>query len=234
MEFNEFREEACGRDEKNVAKSTLGLIYCIPVEADDESGDYELSIDKMMTITKPSVNLTYVADPFRTIEFIRLDLEFITGYDPDVKEIFDFLKMYEKNASDFYDDIKKCPAFSVQVVPNNIGSKGIYYLELNMPMMISLTSNKQNQAPNMITMLFITDNCSIHEEELIDINEVKKEAIMETMEAEREAQLRIDEAEAEASKQKRMEVLQEQLNNLDTNNQIKRVGRGSKNEGDLD
>lgn len=230
MEFNGFKEEACGRDEKRLPKSTLGLTYCIPVAAEDDSGDFELSIDEMMTITKPSINLIYVSDPFRVTDFIRLDLEFISGYDLDMQEIFDFLKTYEKKASDFFDDVSKCPAFFVSVVPNNIVTEGIHYMELNMPMMISLTSNKPNQAPNMISMLFTADNCSLHEEELINVDDVKREVAMEYVEAVRNEMIKLEEEETNAARQKQMEKLQEQINNFDENEHLTRVGRGSEHE----
>lgn len=234
MEFNEFKNEVCGRDEKNNPKATIGLIYCIPIESDDASGEYELSIEDMMTFTKPSVELIYTTDPYRTVEFIRLDMEFISSYDPDINEVYSFLKKYEKNASDYYDDYTKCPALSVDVVPNNIVEKGIHYLELNMPMMISLISNKPNNMPNIISMLFAVDNCSIHEEEMVDLDEVKKEATIELMEEERQMRNRMEEEELKALKQQEMEELQKQINNLDMNERTRRVGRGSGYEEDND
>lgn len=212
MEFYEFKQEVVGRDNKNKPKATIGFIRSLPAPDSENPGSWEYAIENVVTANKPELDLIYVTDPFGRAEFIKLNLKFLSSYDPDIANIFDFLAQFEADASIYYDEFENCPAMTVQIIPNDVfETKNMHYMELNMPMMIGLISSQQNKMPDTITMLFTLDNCSIHEEELISLEEVNKEIIKERMKEEEEARAAEEEMSAELERQRRMEELQRQM-----------------------
>lgn len=231
MEFIDFKKEVCGLDEKNKQKATVGFIYCVPVESENDPELYELSIDDVLTINKPEIDLIYMTDPYRSEEFIQLSMKFRSSYDPDIKATYEYLKHYEKNVSEFFDDYKMCPAMSVEIVPNNALEKRIHHMELQLPMMISLTSSRQNNLPDTITMLFTVDNCSIHSEEFISTEEVNRELMEEKMEEENE---RLAIEEEERAKYESLKWVAEMQSSTETANEsnVIRVGRAAKHDNE--
>lgn len=214
MEFIEFRKDTCGIGENNVSKATIGLIYYVPVKSDNDDNTYEYSIDKMYTLSRPIINLYYITDPFTSIEFIELNIEFSSNYDPEISEIYNFMKGFEDEVTKNVEDISKCPAFSVVIMPNKELKEHFRYLEMNMPIMTSLISNKQNKMPNIISALFTVDNCSFHEEEVFDIEEVDKEILQEKRQEDERIMREAEEEEERMLKIERMNELQAQLNGM--------------------
>lgn len=232
MEFFEFKQEVIGRDDKNKTKATVGFMYIRPVESDEAPGTYELSLEDMVTINKPEIDLIYISEPLTSLEFIRLNLKFISSYDQDISELYSFLKKYEKEASDYYDNYEKCPAMTVNVIPNNIyeSENDVNYLEMNMPIMISLVSSRPSNLPDTISMLFTVDNCAMIEDESVDLNEIKREDFIEKENEKRDEELRIEEEKRELEKQQKMAELQKQLNETDMNDKRIFVGRSYHDE----
>lgn len=220
MEFSEFKERVCGLDKYNKTKATLAFSYFTPVL--NEENEYELSIDNMMTISKPEVDLTYVTDIFGDQEFLVLDLKFLSTYDQDLNTIYEFLKNYEKVVTNFYNDPTKCPAMMVQLVPNDALETEVVFMEMDMPMMINLVSSRTNQIPDTITMMFTLNNCSI-QEDLIDLEEIKRE-IQNEERQEKIKQMKIEQEEKKAQERKEKE---EKLMNMDMDEKehVIRVGR---------
>lgn len=239
MTFNEFLNEINTAQEDPSNLITTGFIQYIPVKIDEEErkdGDefeYEMSVDDMLVCVKPNVRINYVTDVYQTYDFVQLDLEFLSNYDSDIIEIYEFLKKYENLVKENYDDFLKCPSCSTLIVPpKKYLEENVHYLELQMPFMIHLTTNKTNQMPNIISMLFPAEKCFIHEheEDIFDLEEIKKEIVTETAEEQRKL-LEEEEQQKKAEYRKAyLDSLQDDLNVMDMNDPIIRIEKKENDE----
>lgn len=241
MEFTEFRDLVCGKNKMNQTKAILGFILLKPeqieykehgiIDDNNEEEGYELCIDTIMTIQKPELNLQYITDIYGDHEFIQMEIKFLSSYDPDLKEIYDMINNYEKDLSENYDDYKKCPAFAIQVLPADIYSEDrpAIYMEFQMPIMLSLTSSETNRMPDTIKILFDIDKCYLHEEDLVDKDDVKREVVYEQNEAQKEAIDRLKEIQDAEQRKEREKTLIEHLNDQNQKENTIKVGRAALN-----
>lgn len=226
MKFMDFRKLVEGFDDRNAPNGSVAFVYSKPIPCEDGSGMYEMAIDDMLVITKPGIFLNYSSDMYQVHDFVKLELKFFSTYDQDLREVFEFLKKFEAEATEFASDETKCPAMSVLIFPKKEElKKETNYMELQLPLMLHLTSKKPNMAPDTICMLFTEEGCSMHEEELIDTAEVDREIALEKYEEERRAKAKEEEEKEKLRRQQLNEELQKQLLNLDVSETITRVGR---------
>lgn len=236
MEFEEFKNRVIGRDKNNHAKAAVGIILYIPEETEDNENGIEYSIDEIMTMKKPEVNMIYISDPFNIHNFIQIELKFISSYDPDLNDAYNFIDKYITDASNNFDNPLKCPALSITIMPTDIyETEGTPpFMEFLFPMMVSLCSSRPNSYPDTIKILFDLDNITIHEEEIVDKEEARREYIGEVEEARREA----EEAQKELIRQKEreerekelLEKMREQENRADKRVLVGRAAQNNNNE----
>lgn len=236
MEFEEFKNRIIGRDKNNHSKAAVGMILYIPEEKENYEEGIEYTIDEIMTMKKPEVNIYYLSDPFDVHNFIQLELKFITSYDPDLNDAYNFINKFIENAANNYDNPLKCPAFSVTLMPTDIYETegNPPFMELLFPMMVSLCASRPNSYPDTIKILFDLDNVTLHEEEIVDKEEARREYIGEVEEAKRDA----EEAQKELIRQKEreerekelLEKLKEQENQSDKRIVVGRAAENSNSE----
>lgn len=209
MEFIDFKNRVIGRDKNNHAKAAVGLISYIPEKTENSQNGIEYSINEMMTMKKPEVNMIYISDPFNIHNFIQLELKFISSYDPDLKDAYNFIDKFITEASNNFDNPFECPAFSVNIMPTDIYETegNPPFMELLLPMMVSLCASRPNSYPDTIKILFDINNVTIHEEEILDKEEARREYIGEV----EEAKLRAEEAQKELIRQKEREDREKEL-----------------------
>lgn len=215
MTLDEFKKEVCGLENK--LTPTIGFIYYKPVKIEDaeDEFEYEMGIHDILTITKPAVHLSFITDVYRTLEFVKLDLEFMSSYDADINEVYQYIKNYENDVNDHFNDFTKCPAFAVQIVPNKIYiEKNVHYLELEMPILTSLVSTKTNQMPNMISMLFSMNKVALFDtgNDFVDTDEIEAEIKHENDKEEYEKRVVEEQIERERKKREHLDKLNAEIN----------------------
>lgn len=232
MTLEEFKNEVCSDDPRNQLLPTIGIIHYTPIEVNE--GDepyYEMGIKDLITIIKPNIHINYKTDLYQSIEFFEVQLKFVSSYDPDIEAIYNFLKGYEKEVSDNWNDVTKCPACSVFITPNKkYMEENIHFLELQMPLLVSLSSSKPNQMPNIISMLFVVGKCYLHEsdEDLVDMKSINDDIAHERLENERLKAEEEARTQEEQARDEYMRKLQEEFEDTDdTPNHVIRIGRGA-------
>ena len=210
MEINKIKEELCGLN-NGKPKASIGLMYCLPFQNEDDPETYDMEISDLVTMRKPEVNLTFITDPLHNAEFLQVELIFQSTYDPDIQEFFNILSEYKKNVDDNFDTPETCPGLSLLLIPAEVDAENPYYMQMDMPMMTGLTSSRQNKMPDTISMLFLLSECSIVENAPVDMQEIETEIKMERETAERE---RFYQEQAVLAEQKRLEKEEDRLKKL--------------------
>lgn len=224
MDFNEFRNRVIGMD-AGKPKATIGFMRCIPVPSEDEPGAYEASIEDVIAITKPEIDLIYVTDPSEMAEFIELRLKFLSNYDPDINEVYNYLIKYQDDIQENLDKPEKRPSMVVYVVPQDIFQEGMFYMEMYTPLMINLVSSRLNKLPDTISLLFTVDQCTLTQDDNVDLPEVRKEFIRKQEEERREIEVEEERLRKEVEQEEKQKQLQEQLLNTSMEDHVIRVGR---------
>lgn len=210
MELDKIKEELCGLN-NGKPKASIGLMYCLPYQSEDDPETYDMEISDLVTMRKPEVNLLFITDPLHNMEFLQVELIFKSTYDPDIQEFFSILNEYKKNVDENFDSPETCPGLSLLLIPARADVENPYYIQMDMPMMTGLTSSRPNKMPDTISMLFLLSECSVVENAPVDIQEIENEIKMEKEAAERE---RVYREQADLTERKRIEKEEERLRKL--------------------
>ena len=210
MELNKIKEELCGLN-NGKPKASIGLMYCLPFQNEEEPETYDMEISDLVKMKKPEVNLTLITDPLHNAEFLQVELIFQSTYDPDIQEFFNILNEYKKNVDENFNNPETCPGLSLLLIPVEMDAENPYYMQMDMPLMTGLTSSRQNKMPDTIQMLFLLSECSVAENVPVDVQEIEAEIKAERDAAERE---RIYQEQAILAERKRLEKEEERLMKL--------------------
>lgn len=212
MEFNDFIELISGKHDDNTPKASLGFYIYRPVPCSDGTSDYEMSISDALLITKPFVRTYFTTDMYRSGDFVELALEFPSGMDPNLMELWKFLERYEDEVDKYYEDDLKRPAMSVLIMPSKKKfEEDSSFLEFQMPLLLSLSSAKPGQVANEISLLFQTDNCSLHEEEYENVSKIKQDIAIEREEAKKKEEELKRKREEELELKRKSEELEQKI-----------------------
>ncbi len=178
--INEILDSITGKQpNSNLAKASVTINVGTYIEKTKENKTV-----MEQTIVKPIVEIQ------KHGEYIVCDLQFISAYDADLREMYNLIEMYGNNINgsvleDYPVGEARIPTFVLMLTAIN----GIdNCITLASPIFWALTSNKPGATPSMIRLLFVADDVMFYEGTVeINQDEIEKEVKEQRLRTEMDA-----------------------------------------------